>query len=136
MDILSVILFGLRAFEDIYLTLNKEDESQKKEQLEQLEKIVIENKIKYGPAGTDEKINRIALILKSMWELIKSNTNLTDYDLQQKIIEVDGEDGRLDGRISRKPLRCVKCGAGISRKFKKCGVCGQEYPELDDFDTL
>jgi hypothetical protein len=130
MDVLNFILFGVRIAQDIANVLDDKDKKAISEQITSIEKITLDNRLKYNNQTVDDKINRVALVINSIWELVKSRMDLSDYDLQQKIIEIDLLDGKLDNKISSKVMTCSICGAGISRKFKKCQICGKEYPEI------
>jgi ethanolamine ammonia-lyase large subunit len=82
------------------------------------------------------RIDKMAIIMHSMWSLIEENTNLTEEDLRKRVIEIDMTDGKLDGKVRKKPIKCKKCGSGISYKFKKCMICGEEYSDINEMDTI
>lgn len=76
---------------------------------------------------TDElerRLNTIALACQAQWELLRENTNLQDNDILEKMKEIDLRDGRSDGKISRRPLPCKKCGRTINTANPKCMYCG------------
>ncbi len=73
-----------------------------------------------------EKLDKLSLICRAMWELLTKNTSLSDKDLLNEVREVDPRDGYLDGK-SRKPLKkCPKCGVTLSRKHRRCIYCGTQ----------
>lgn len=74
----------------------------------------------------DEQIKSSALILESIWELVKERTGLDDQDLMEKITEVDLRDGVADGKRREKASTCLGCGRKISNRFQKCYHCGVE----------
>jgi hypothetical protein len=87
------------------------------------------NKVGTYVRELEQKLEKLNLICASMWELLKEKTELTEQDLVKKIIEVDREDGKIDGKKARKAILCKKCDRPISTTLKKCLFCGTEYPE-------
>ena len=88
------------------------------------------------------KYDQLVLVCQAMWELLAEQTSLSEEDLRAKVNELDLRDGRRDGRLNRRvttPLpTCPECGAGISRKFNRCMLCGYEgdVTQTDPFDQL
>lgn len=94
---------------------------------------------KRAEIATDDfrvQYDRMVLILAALWELIIEKWLITDGELGGKIIEIDTRDGVKDGRKVGKPLLCNQCGSGIVKQFKKCLVCGKEYPNISEIDSL
>jgi hypothetical protein len=75
----------------------------------------------------EAKINTLALISQSMWELIREKTDLSEKDLAEKINEVDLRDGRKDGKMTGKPITCPKCTRPTHSKVKVCMYCSTEF---------
>ena len=84
----------------------------------------------------ENKIDKLSLICQAMWSLIKDKTDLTEEDLVKRVIDIDLKDGKLDGKYSNPIVKCKKCDAAISHRFKKCLFCGEEYTEGTAFSTL
>jgi hypothetical protein len=53
-----------------------------------------------------------------------------------RVTDLDAQDGAVDGRITRPPVRCSKCGAIVCRKFNRCLFCGQTHTEDGAFGAL
>jgi hypothetical protein len=49
-------------------------------------------------------VDRLSLACQALWELIQSCSDLTEQDLEKKILEIDGRDGSWTGRLV---LRCL-----------------------------
>jgi predicted Zn-ribbon and HTH transcriptional regulator len=83
-----------------------------------------------------EKIDRLALICRAMWELLRERSNITEEALLEKVREVDLLDGQLDGKATVPPKKCSQCGRTVSKRHMRCIYCGSE--ELFDtaFDAL
>ena len=83
-----------------------------------------------------EHLDKLLLICQAMWELVKEKTDLKDEDLLKMVTELDLKDGKPDGKYTKPPVDCPKCGAKICRKFNRCLFCGQEYSEGSAFDMV
>ena len=90
----------------------------------------------------DSRVNKLALICEAMWQLLKEHTDLNEADLEERIVELDMMDGRLDGKLNRAaaqgpPQICPECGARIPNKFNRCQFCGHKSERvLSPFDAL
>ena len=82
------------------------------------------------------RIDKMAILIQAMWSLLSENTNLTEEDLKKRVVDIDMIDGKLDGKVSKKPLICKKCGAGISRRFNKCVICGEPGEYTNEMDSI
>src|SRR5207248_9984344 len=54
--------------------------------------------------------NRLSLACQAMWELLRECSDLKEDDLEKKILEIDGRDGCVDGKIGVQTLDCPACG--------------------------
>lgn len=79
-------------------------------------------------AQVDERVDRLALLCRAMFELLAERTGVTEEQLSAKILEIDLRDGQQDGKMSSKPTRCPKCDAMISPRFGRCLFCGEKGP--------
>src|ERR1051326_1006641 len=69
-------------------------------------------------------VERLSLACQAMWELLRECSNLTEEDLEKKILEVDGRDGRVAGKMGNQVLDCPACGRKTSSKRNACVMCG------------
>lgn len=68
---------------------------------------------------------RVLMITEALWELLKQKHGYTDEQLLEQVRRVDGQDGRLDGRVERsQPTQCRTCGRNLSRRRPTCIYCG------------
>lgn len=81
------------------------------------------------------QMERLTLACQSMWELIRETTDLTEADLDAKILEVDGRDGVVDGKISRQVSDCPHCGRKTNSRRSNCLMCGGELERLHQFES-
>ncbi len=70
------------------------------------------------------QVERLSLACQAMWELLRQCSDLTEDDLDKKILEIDGRDGCVDGKIGVQALDCPACGRKTSSKRNTCVMCG------------
>lgn len=90
---------------------------------------------------TAEELNRakrqveyLTLACQSMWELLREHNGLTDEALKEKMLEVDGRDGRTDGKIATQSMDCPKCGAKTHSRRRLCVMCGEPVVRAHVFE--
>jgi len=59
-----------------------------------------------------------------MFELLHETSGISEEQLKKKIVEIDGRDGNVDGRITPQIKKCPKCAATMSPQFGRCLFCG------------
>ncbi len=84
----------------------------------------------------DARLSKLSLICRAMWSLMQQNLGVTEEDLLKRITEIDGMDGRIDGRVTKPALQCPKCKSVVCRQFNRCLFCGYEPPDRDPFDEV
>jgi len=81
----------------------------------------------------EEKLDRLALITRAMFELMQESSGLTEERLTAKVVEIDLRDGQQDNRAATRPTRCPKCDAMMSPKFGRCLFCGHKEETIASF---
>jgi hypothetical protein len=84
-------------------------------------------------ARLDEKVNRLALICRAMFELMQASSGVTEDQLKSKIVEIDVRDGQADGRMTPRAKPCPKCGATMSPQMGRCLFCGHQDESASAF---
>lgn len=84
-------------------------------------------------ARLDDKVNRLALICRAMFELMQASSGVTEDQLKAKIVEIDLRDGEADGKVTARAKRCPKCGAMISPQMGRCLFCGYQDDSASAF---
>jgi len=84
-------------------------------------------------ARLDEKVNRLALICRAMFELMQASSGVTEDQLKAKIVEIDLRDGQADGRVTERAKTCPKCGAMMSPQMGRCLFCGHQDDSASAF---
>ncbi len=82
-----------------------------------------------------QRMERMQLACQAMWELIRDRTQITEEDLENKILEVDTRDGKIDGKISTQTLTCHACGKPTNSKREFCVVCGAPLRRQHKFES-
>ena len=83
-----------------------------------------------------ENFDRLTLICRAMWELMREQTNLTEEDLLKKVKEIDLLDGVLDAKLKNPPKKCSQCGRTVSKRHMRCIYCGTEALADTAFDSI
>lgn len=84
----------------------------------------------------ENKIEKLKIVNQALWELIKERTSLEESDIIAKVKEIDGRDGKLDGKNRTESLECAKCSRTLRRGDSKCMYCGVETEFDSVFDWI
>jgi len=80
----------------------------------------------------ERHLERLSLACQAMWELLQECSDLKEEDIEKKVLEIDGRDGSVDGKITVRPIDCPSCGRKTSSKRSSCVMCGapikRQYP--------
>ena len=70
-------------------------------------------------------VDSLYLIVEALWQIVKKQNNLSDDHLGNLINEIDGRDGKVDGKKA-KSVRpdCPQCGRKIIGQNQSCLWCG------------
>lgn len=76
----------------------------------------------------EARVDKLELIVESLWEMLKRETSLQDIDLIEQITEIDLLDGKLDGKKEKTTtIRCPKCERMNSKRHPKCLYCEEVF---------
>jgi len=89
----------------------------------------------YKLQDVSDQVDRLSLACQAMWELIRDRTNITEEDLEKKIVEIDGRDGKVDGKIATQSLTCHACGKPTNSKRSFCVMCGAPLRRQHKFEA-
>lgn len=81
----------------------------------------------------EDQIVGLKLICESMWELMSEVTGLTTEQLEQRIHEVDLDDGQADGRKVHAATACAQCNSMVPSTAKVCTYCSAPAPNRSPF---
>ena len=81
----------------------------------------------------EEKVDRLALICRAMFELMQESNGIPEERLKAKVLDIDLRDGHADGKVSPQQRRCPKCKAMMSPQFGRCLFCGHQDGSADAF---
>ncbi len=77
----------------------------------------------------DDKIESLALVCQSMWELLSAEIPDAEQKLAERIQEVDLRDGRLDGKLGRIETHCRECNRPLHKRHRRCLYCGESLEQ-------
>lgn len=73
------------------------------------------------------ELERILMINQALWEIVQETNNLDKDYLFKKVIEIDGRDGKVDGKVSKTPPKhCAKCNQVLPKDKPFCFYCGNK----------
>ena len=82
----------------------------------------------------EDRLDRLSLVCRALWELLKDRTDLQEEDLVTKVREIDMRDGKEDGKMGRTVKNCGKCGRTMSARHSRCLYCGAQDLSAEAFD--
>lgn len=88
----------------------------------------------YDIATVLKKLDRLSLSCQAMWELLRDQTELTEKDIENKVLEIDGRDGHTDGKIATQMRTCQACGRPSNSKRTMCVICGADMEKEHKFE--
>lgn len=80
------------------------------------------------------QVDRLSLACQAMWELLRDRSDLTEQDIESKILEIDGRDGRVDGKMGMQLLNCHQCGKATNSTRSICIMCGAPLSRPHQFE--
>ena len=80
----------------------------------------------------NEKLERLKLVTRALWEIVRDNTPITEAMLEAKVSEVDRRDGVVDGKSGAVLNKCQKCNKVVQKGQDKCQYCGA----VQGFDSI
>ncbi len=78
----------------------------------------------------EHRVERLAMACNAMWGLLRSQTGLTDQQLQAKIQQLD----TAEGEGPRNMIQCANCGRHVSPRRGKCMYCGATCAQVSVFE--
>jgi hypothetical protein len=73
-------------------------------------------------------VERLTLACQALWEIARERWEITDDELLAKMEAIDLRDGRRDGKIGARVLKCAKCGRTMNSSHARCVFCGEAAP--------
>lgn len=81
-----------------------------------------------------QHVERLSLASQAMWELLREKSNLTDDDIEAKMLEIDLRDGKKDGKIGTQIMECPSCKRKTNSKRMTCVMCGAPIRRRHKFE--
>lgn len=74
------------------------------------------------------KADALTITCQALWEILRTQTAMSDNEILLKMEEIDARDGRLDGKISTTLTACPSCNRKSNSNRKVCLYCGADLP--------
>jgi hypothetical protein len=71
-----------------------------------------------------DAVDRLAMVNQALWEIVQERLTLDPDDLAAKVREIDGRDGRIDGRMTAGVTVCAACQRPNAGGRMRCLYCG------------
>ena len=88
--------------------------------------------------GTVEDLKRkadaLTITCQALWEIVRTQSGLSDDAILKKMEEIDARDGRVDGKISARVQECPKCRRNSNVNRRNCLYCGTAMPVENVFE--
>lgn len=75
-------------------------------------------------AYLEQRVEKLTLICRAMWELLSKSQHWDDRKLLDLVKDIDGRDGKVDGKIGANVIKCPECGHAVNRRHPRCVYCG------------
>ncbi len=75
-------------------------------------------------SNVQRQVDRLSLACQALWEILRERTDITEQDLESKMLEIDERDGSVDGKIGMQAVDCPACGRKTSSRRNSCVMCG------------
>ena len=72
----------------------------------------------------EHRVERLTLINRAMWEFLCETHDWDEGKLFERVREIDGRDGSVDGRIKAQVVACPECGHHVNLRHPVCVYCG------------
>lgn len=82
----------------------------------------------------ERRLDALVITCQALWEIIRTQTGLSDHAILEKMEEIDGRDGRVDGKISAGLSICPSCNRRSNAHRTTCLYCGAALPVKEVFN--
>jgi hypothetical protein len=80
------------------------------------------------------KSDALTLTCQALWEIVRTQTGLSDSALLERMRDIDVRDGKFDGHITPRVGHCRWCGRKNNPTRKDCMYCGAKLPAENVFE--
>ena len=77
----------------------------------------------FETSSAQARIDRLVLINRAMWEILKERFSVSEEVLKAKALEIDLRDGRQDSKLRLQVRTCEGCGQILSSGRLTCLHC-------------
>jgi hypothetical protein len=80
------------------------------------------------------RLDVMALANQALFEILQSSLGIAEEEVLLRMAEIDGRDGKKDGKISPRVVACVRCGKKVSTARLRCMFCNETVTEGHIFE--
>ncbi len=80
------------------------------------------------------RVNQLTLVCMAMWSILKEKAGVTEKELLARVEQIDLADGKADGKMTVRIVKCTACGRTLGRRHRKCLYCGAPRVGSTAFD--
>ncbi len=70
------------------------------------------------------KVEALSIACQALWEIIQEANNMDESAILARMQEIDGRDGKLDGKATPAVLECPQCARPSNASRTVCLYCG------------
>ena len=82
------------------------------------------------------RTDALTIASQALWEILRARLCVDDQTVLQKMQEIDLRDGQADGKISSRPVACLRCKRNSNSKRRACLYCGAPLPAGNLFEKI
>ena len=76
----------------------------------------------------ESKLDNLAIICQALVEILRDKGGVTEEEILSKINEIDARDGRVDGKMTGRPVDCPRCNRATHTRQVVCMYCSAPLP--------
>jgi len=71
------------------------------------------------------RLDMMTLANQALFEILRDRFGLTEEEVIRRMAEIDGRDGKSDGKIGARVVSCRRCGRKVSTARQRCMYCDE-----------
>ena len=67
----------------------------------------------------------MALANQALYEILRDRLGISEEEVMYRMAEIDGRDGRKDGKMGARVISCRRCNHKVSTARQRCLYCAE-----------
>ena len=76
-----------------------------------------------GAGSVQRRLDVMTLANQALFEILRDRLGISEEEVIYRMAEIDGRDGRKDGKIGATVVSCRRCGKKVSTARQRCMYC-------------